>query len=227
MSGSKKILINGCGYTFWKQAKHKTWAKIFHLLPCCVVDISGPAVSNQWILDQTFFSLLEDDSITDVVLQLTSIGKLDVEVNDDRMQMINDDALRNFIFQGIWPSSHSLDHESKRLWKKYLWSPKLEINELCTKIMLLKDWCETHQKNFLCYQAYDIKWTDQQRKYLDNCIQNIDSPWNRIYQNSSYYHQHDHSGLNTVPCWAYHIELAKIVASDLGLNISSILEKIK
>ena len=227
MSLSEKFLINGCGYTYWRQARFKTWAKLFALLPFPTVNLSLPAVSNQWILDETFFALVSDSSISDVIIQLTSTGKLDVEIDESREHMVSDDSLRNFAHNNIWPSSHSQDHESKRLWKKYLWSPGLERKELCAKIILLHNWCTVNHKGFFCYQAYPIDWTDQQRDLLQNVIRNVDNDWNTVYRTSDFYKKHDHSQSNTVPCWDYHLEIARTVSKDIGLNITTLLEKLQ
>lgn len=208
-------------------AKHKTWAQVFRLMPYPMIDVSGPAVSNQWIIDEAFYCLLENPDITDVILQLTSVGKLDIDVTEDREIMVTNDSLRNFTYKGIWPSSHSLEHESKRLWKQYLWSPGLEIKELCAKIIMFSDWCQANNKNFLCYQAYHINWTEQHKKYLNNRIRNLNQPWDTVYKQSEFYAQHDYSGGNTVPAWGYHLELSKIVAGDLGLNIDNLMKKLK
>lgn len=225
MSLSKKFLINGCGYTFWRKARYKTWAKIFALLPYPSNNLAIPAVSNQWIVDETFHALVDDPEISDVIIQLTSIGKLDVEISGERQAMVDSDTLRNFTFNGVWPSSHSQDHESKRYWKKYLWSPKLEIKELCAKIVMLDTWCKVNQKKFFCYQAYPIPWDDRQRQMLKHIIRNIDNDWDTIYRASDFYNNHDHSESNTVPCWDYQVEIARNVAEDIGLNITTLFKK--
>lgn len=227
MSSSKKFLINGCGYTYWKKARFKTWAKIFALLPHPSINLALPAISNQWILDETFYALADDPHITDVIIQLTALGKLDVEFTSERQHMIESDTLRNFVYDGIWPSSHSQDHESKKYWKKYLWSPKLETKELCAKIVMLDTWCKINQKKFFCYQAYPIAWDNQQKKMLTTIIKNLDQDWNTFYQHSDFYKSHDHSQSNTVPCWDYHVFIARTVAQDIGLNIADVLERIQ
>jgi hypothetical protein len=54
-----KILVSGCGITYSKQ-KVQTWPNIFRLLGCTIVDVGGPAVSNQWIINKTFLELQDD-----------------------------------------------------------------------------------------------------------------------------------------------------------------------
>ena len=48
------ILISGCGITF--QGKEPTWAKVFRLAGANMKDVSGPAISNDLIVN----SLIEE-----------------------------------------------------------------------------------------------------------------------------------------------------------------------
>ena len=135
----QKILISGCGLSYSGQER-KVWTNILKIAGANIIDVAGPAVSNQWILDQAFITLLNDNTITDAVIQLTSLGKLDVEVNLVReLALVKPDTIRNFIHQGIWPSSASQEHLSKKLWYEYLYSPNLEQQELFCKVLLFLD----------------------------------------------------------------------------------------
>ena len=205
---NKKVLVSGCGFSFGGQAR-KTWVNVLKSVGVRIVDVGGPAVSNQWILNQAFLKLLEDDSINQVILQLTSTGKLDVEVNLQRQaELVDTDSLRNFTFRGIWPSSHSVDHESKRLYNQWLTSPGLETQDVFCKIMLLQDWCQSRRIEFTVMQAYDMPWTESQRSRLSSIIANIADPLYDQYKRSEHYQHHDHPGQNSVPCEQYQIDLA-------------------
>jgi hypothetical protein len=92
-----KILVSGCGITYSKQ-KIKTWSNILQLTGCTIVDVGGPAVSNQWIINKTLLELQLQPDIKTAVVQLSSLGKLDVYVDQKRIdQLVIKDPLRNFI----------------------------------------------------------------------------------------------------------------------------------
>ena len=137
---STKILVSGCGITFSNQ-KLKTWPNILQLAGCTVIDVGGPAVSNQWIINKTFLGLQKYPDVKTAIVQLTTLGKLDVEVDLERIDaLVKPDPLRNFIIDknlqvksgnqientGTWPSSGSTHHESKKHWYKWLFSPALD-----------------------------------------------------------------------------------------------------
>ena len=212
---NKKVLVSGCGFGFSVQER-KTWVNVLKSVGVNIVDTGGPAVSNQWILNQAFLKLLEDDSINQVILQLTSTGKLDVEVNAQRQQeLVESDSLRNFTFRGIWPSSYSVDHKSKRLYNQWLVSPGLEAQDVFCKIMLLRDWCQSRNIEFTVLQAYDMPWTESQRSVLSAIIQNISDPLYDQYKRSEHYQFHDHTNQNTVPCKQYQIDLAADICQKI------------
>jgi hypothetical protein len=220
---NQKILVSGCGISYSKQDK-KVWTNILKVSGANIVDVGGPAVSNQWILDRAFIELLADTTITSAIIQLTSIGKLDIEINSERqIELVDNDSLRNFTVNGIWPSSYSVDHPAKELWTKWLHSPCLEIQELFCKIMLLSNWCESHDIKLLIVQGYDIAWTSMQLDYLKDKIHNLSSPIYTTYTNSTYYQQHDHQQQNTIPCLEYQFQIAVEVAT---LIMPSIIDKV-
>lgn len=212
---NKKVLVSGCGFSFGGQAR-KTWINVLKSVGVNIVDVGGPAVSNQWILNQAFLKLLEDDLINQVILQLTSTGKLDVEVNLQRQtELVDPDSLRNFTFKGIWPSSYSVDHKSKRLYNQWLVSPGLEAQDVFCKIMLLQDWCQSRNIEFTVLQAYDMPWTESQRSVLSLIISHISDPLYDQYKRSEHYQHHDHQDQNTVPCKQYQIDLAADICSRI------------
>ena len=209
---NKKILTSGCGFSFSRQER-KTWINVLNSVGAGIIDVSGPAVSNQWILNKTFLKLLETKDITSVIIQLTSIGKLDVEVDSERQKVLVDtDSLRNFTIDNVWPSSHSTDHESKKSYNQWLSSPGLETEDIFCKLMLIHNWCAVHQIELFVLEAYTIPWTNIQFTQLKNIVVNLGNPLYSQYENSPQYAYHDFLNQNTVPCLLYQIEVAKYVS---------------
>jgi hypothetical protein len=219
----KNILVNGCGMTFGKESI-KGWPKILSLLGDTVINLSAPAVSNQWIVDRTAEYLLKNNQVDQVVIQLTSIDKLDVEIKNQAREtdLVASDTLRNFIWQGVWPSSSSKEHPSKQLWYEYLYSPELLTKELAVKISMLDFWCKSHNIKLHVYQGYAIPWTSDDLELISTIIKNIDRPWYKDYQNSHTYQGHDHANKNSVPCVEYAFVLAEKIAQDLDLDSEKI-----
>lgn len=218
-----KLLISGCGLSYSDQER-KTWAKIFKVLGIKLQDVGGPAVSNQWILNKTFTALLDND-YDKVIVQLTSVGKLDVEVDEERInELVTNDSIRNFTYKGIWPSSASEEHPSKKLWAKWLFSPQLEIEDLFCKLVLLKNFCDTKNIQLYVFQGYPIPWTDKQKDYLQDLIIDIDSWLYKDYPDSEHYKFHDHT--NSVPSLSYQIVLARYIAQKCGIEIENKLHKL-
>jgi hypothetical protein len=223
---NKKVLVSGCGFSFGGQER-KTWVNVLRSVGVNIVDVGGPAVSNQWILNRTFLKLLEDSSINHVVLQLTSIGKLDVEVDPERqIELVETDSLRNFTVDGIWPSSVSIDHESKKLYNQWLLSPGLETQDAFCKTILLHDWCKSRNIEIIVLQGYHIPWTDQQKILLGSIILNMSDPLYDQYQRSEFYKCHDHVGQNTVPCKQYQIDLAASICKNIDSMFLPRIERI-
>jgi hypothetical protein len=209
---------------------------------CTILDVGGPAVSNYWIINKAFLGLQQNPDIKTAIIQLTSLDKLDVEVDQDRInQLVMPDPLRNFVIDhdfevrskdqmadsGVWPSSVSDHHESKKQWRRWLYSPGLETEELYCKLILLNHYCQHHQITLYVYQGYNIPWTQSQNVGLKNIIQNINSCWHTEYIKSSHYQQHDHQDLNTVPCLSYQLELSYTVAQHLPELVKNKLIKFK
>lgn len=205
---NKKFLISGCGLS-WSGQERKTWVNILKATGLKITDVGGPAVSNQWIINKTILELLENP-YDNIIIQLTSLGKLDVEINEERIkELVVNDTLRNFTYKNIWPSSASDDHESKKQYYKWLMSPSLDTEDIVVKLSLLHEICAIRKINLYVFQGYDIPWSEQQSHILKNIIINEPSLYN-AYPNSIHYQFHDH--INTVPCLSYQFVLAKLIS---------------
>ena len=222
MSQSNKILVSGCGFS-WSGQEKKTWVNVLKSIGCDITDVGGPAVSNQWIINKAFTSLLSE-KYNHVIIQLTSLGKLDVEVDEQRIQeLVNADSLRNFTVGNVWPSSHSKEHESKRLYNRWLSSPGLEVEELSCKLIMLDDWCARRGIPLIVLQGYTIPWKLPQAKSI---LYNKE-PLYDLYQHSSLYQFHDHDNQNTVPCLQYHLSLAETITKVVQPNLADRVAKIQ
>jgi hypothetical protein len=178
-----------------------------------IVDVGAPAVSNQWILNRAFLQLEQDPQIKKAIIQLTSIGKLDVEVNDERIKvLVEPDSIRSFTIDNIWPSSASTEHESKLLWKQWLLSPGLEQQDIICKLKLLKHWCCTHEVELLVVQGYDLGWNGQQQQALLGIIDNIDYIIMDEYKTTHWYNS---NATIDVPVLGYQFELANRLSAQL------------
>ena len=224
MSNSK-ILVSGCGISFSKQEK-KTWPNILQAVGVDILDASGPAVSNQWILDNAITVLLSNHNIQTVVLQLTYLNKLDVEITNDERQknLVDPDPIRNFTWQNVWPSSSSTDHLSKQIRQTWLASPGLELKSIYVKLKLLEFWCQQHNIKLKVYQGYELPWDPDQISQLKNTISNIEYSWMSEYKNQE--HVDLVNQKNNVPNLFFQLNLAKKVATDLQLNINDRLERL-
>jgi hypothetical protein len=209
---------------------------------CNIIDVSGPAVSNQWIINKTFLGLQQHPNVKTVIIQLTNLGKLDVDVDQERIDhLVAPDPLRNFVIdknfvvksgdqitgEGVWPSSISDYHVSKQYWNKWLVSPELEKEDLYCKLILLKNYCQQHDIELLVYQGYDIVWQDYQIANLQNIIKNINANFYSEYLKSAHYHHHNYQNNNTVPCIGYQLEIAQIISKNLPQFIQNTLTKFK
>lgn len=198
-----RILISGCGFSYSKQSR-KTWANVLQSAGVKIVDVGGPAVSNQYILNKTILELENKNDYDHVIIQLTSLGKLDVKVDDDRFnELVKTDSHRNFLYKELWPSSHSSEHLSKQLYYKWLYSEDLELEDIICKLLLLQ---KTH-KNILIVQAYGINYPTIAAP-LTSMFYNFNKPLMDMYIASDFYKLHDHADNNTVPCLEYHVNLA-------------------
>jgi hypothetical protein len=219
----KKLLVSGCGLTFSGQ-QAKTWVNILSLAGADITDVGGPAVSNQWIINRAFLQLEADTDIRQAVIQLTSIGKLDVEVNDERIEtLVEPDTIRNFTVDNVWPSSASIEHPSKQLWKQWLFSPKLEQQDVICKLRLLKHWCNTHDVKLTVIQGYKMLWDKDQQAQLASVIDNIEYNIMDHYQGTEWYNSH---GDIDVPVIGFQFEIARVVAQQVDVGLVDRVEKI-
>jgi hypothetical protein len=220
----KRILVSGCGMS-WSGQEEKTWANVFLAVGADLIDVSGPAVSNQWILNKAIDYLL-NNSVTDVIIQLTGIGKLEVDVSDNnrKEELVNKDSIRNFTINDIWPSSKSTDHISKKLYYDWLYSPSIEVEDITCKLNLIKYFCSTQKINLFVYQGYEIPW---RRDYLKDLIINFNDPWYNNYKNSSFYNMHNHNEKNTVPVLEYQISLSLEIANTVDPSLIKKIQKIQ
>jgi len=224
---SKKVLVNGCGLTFGSEAI-RAWPQVLAAVGADIVNLSAPAVSNQWIVDRTAEYLLTHRDIDAAVIQLTSINKLDVEICNNRLQdLIEPDSLRNFTWQGVWPSSVSAEHVSKQLYYEHLYSPMLLTKELAVKLALLNYWCQHSGIELLIYQGYAIPWTADDLDLVSGVIQNLDLPWATEYKSSNHYKNHNFSNSNTVPCQTWFVDRALHISQRLNLEVGQKVLKIQ
>ena len=73
------ILTSGCGITF--SGERPTWTKVLKICGLNITDVSGPAISNQLIINQLLTEVYKN-KFDHVICQLTDFGKLDVEINN-------------------------------------------------------------------------------------------------------------------------------------------------
>jgi len=220
----KKLLVSGCGITFSGQTA-KTWVNILSLAGADIVDVGGPAVSNQWIINRAFLQLEADPTIRQAIIQLTAIGKLDVEVDDERIKvLVEPDSIRDFTVDNVWPSSASEEHVSKRLWKQWLSSPGLEQQDIICKLRLLKYWCDAHQVDLVVVQGYDLRWSQDQQGQLASVIDNIEYNIMDEYCNTDWYSS-KHS--IDVPVIGFQFELASKLAQQIRPDLVDQVEKIR
>ena len=219
----KKILVSGCGITFSGQ-QAKTWVNILSLAGADIIDVGGPAVSNQWIINRVFLQLEADPDIRQAVIQLTAIGKLDVEINDERIEtLVEPDTIRNFTVDNVWPSSASVEHPSKQLWKQWLFSPKLEQQDVICKLRLLKHWCDTHDVKLTVIQGYKMLWDKDQQAQLASVINDLDYNIMDHYHSTDWYNSHIDID---VPVMGFQFEIARAIAQQVDFRLVDQVEKI-
>jgi hypothetical protein len=222
MSQSRtKLLVSGCGITYTGQPA-RTWATILKLAGVDVIDVSGPAVSNQWIVNRAFMKLQQDSEIKHAIIQLTALGKLDVEVDLVReLALVRSDSTRNFVVDSVWPSSTSIEHPAKSAWREMLFSPRLEQQDLEVKLTLLQEWCTQRDIQLLVVQGYDMHWHNQDE--MNSIIDNIE--WNIMsdYQQTKWF-QLDFE--KDVPVTEYQFELAIHLTQRILPSYTDKLQKI-
>ena len=211
-----KILTSGCGITF--PGERPTWVNVLKICGLNVKDLSGPAISNTLILNQ-LITECNKNRYDYVICQLTSKKKLDIELNDHNKKYMDGDPLRNFSYKGFWPSSVGADNDIKRMYYKYLYSPKLDEDDTILKLMLLQHICKQHQSELFIMQGYEMHWTN---KMIKNINMDINFVIENDYKQSKFYSTHDFTNSNTVPNKLYQIHLAKYINQNFlqlyGLN---------
>ena len=200
-----KILTSGCGITF--PGERPTWVNVLKICGLNVKDLSGPAISNTLILNQ-LITECNKTRYDYVICQLTSKKKLDIELNDHNKKYMDGDPLRNFSYKGFWPSSVGADNDIKRMYYKYLYSPKLDEDDTILKLMLLQHICKQHQSELFIMQGYEMHWTN---KMIKNINMDINFVIENDYKQSKFYSTHDFTNSNTVPNKLYQIHLAKYI----------------
>ena len=203
------ILTSGCGITF--SGERPTWTKVLKLCGLNITDVSGPAISNQLIVNQLLTEVYKN-KFDHVVCQLTSFGKLDVEINNKNKWLMENDKLRNFVYKKYWPSSHSQDHFIKANYHEYLYSPSLEEEDIIFKLLLLQEKCKQSNCKLHILQGYKINWTN---KLIDQVKFNKDYIIYDDYKNSEYYKKHDFTNKNTVPNIGFQIYFAKHICNNI------------
>lgn len=196
------ILISGCGITF--SGERPTWTKVLRIAGAYITDLSGPAISNYLILNQLLNALYSDVDYSHVICQLTGMGKLDVELNDVNRHLMINDSIRNFEYQGYWPSSSSLEHPTKQAWKQQLYSPTMEEDDIVFKLLLLQERCRQLSIPLLIIPGYSINWTNQLIKLVnisDYIIYNE-------YRKDNTWNENDHTPANNVPIKEFQIKFA-------------------
>ena len=211
-----KILTSGCGITF--PGERPTWVNVLKICGLNVKDLSGPAISNTLILNQ-LITECNKTRYDYVICQLTSKKKLDIELNDHNKKYMDGDPLRNFSYKGFWPSSVGADNDIKRMYYKYLYSPKLDEDDTILKLMLLQHICKQHQSELFIMQGYEMHWTN---KMIKNINMDLNFVIENDYKQSKFYSTHDFTDSNTVPNKLYQIHLAKYLNQNFlqlyGLN---------
>ena len=198
---SPKILISGCGMSFGK-GERPTWVKILKICGLDIVDLTGPGISNTTITNSIIEELYKND-YSHVIVQITNPGKLDVELTDERKKIMEQDPLRNYSWNGIWPSSVSDHHISKKNYYKYLHSPISEEKDLLLKLMHIQDICKSKKIKLLIFKGLRYDFKDPLANNID-MLENFDMDTDYMQSN----HTHD-SQVSITPIKAYQIEFAK------------------
>ena len=134
------ILISGCGISFSGKGL-STWVKMLRICGLPIIDVGGPAISNEWILNSLVNGIIKYKP-SHVICQLTMTGKLDIESNNDRYtELVEQDSLRNFIYKNIWPSSRSDDHQIKKDYYKWIYSETIDVDNTAIKLFALQEIC--------------------------------------------------------------------------------------
>ncbi len=223
-SVNPNILVSGCGISYGA-GELPTWIKVLKICGLEIKDLTGPGITNGLILNLLIEELLKNQ-YSHVICQLTNQGKLDVELNNKNKTLMQNDSLRNYSFQDkYWPSSISDEHDAKKMYYDYLYSPGIEEKDLIIKILYLQDLCEKKDINLFIFQGADIEWKDPLHKNI-NKFENFNMLDD--YKNSIHYKHHDHTSNRITPNKLYQIDFAKKI-NELFLkqDIEGKLKKFK
>lgn len=231
------ILISGCGISFCSQ-RRPSWTKVLKICGVNIIDTGGPAISNEYILNKTISTLNKLDTKPDkVICQLTGTGKLDIDVSNiaylyRRDELIDNghDPLRNFEWEGLWPSSDSTEGPIKKFYYKWIYSEKIEIQNIIIKLLALDFLCKKHEIELIIMQGYDIRWPTNKNDPYYTLLHQIEFDKKFViynyYKESEYYQYHDHRSGNNVPCKQFAVHFAKKMNNDfLHLDINNKLKK--
>lgn len=208
MSLNVDMLVSGCGISHGAQTS-KTWVNVLRACGVTITDQGGPAVSNRWIISRAV-QHLEQNRPSHAVVQLTNLGKLDVEITPERQELIDSSPLRSFAIDGVWPSSHCHHHHSKQSYYRWLCSPNLERADLCAQVVMLGAYCQQRGIALLVLEGYPIDWTPDQELAISRVIRHENRDIYGQYQRSPRCRDPKH---NHVPHLWFQIELAERVAT--------------
>ena len=198
------LLTSGCGISQREFKHYPIWVhfptlthKLKHL------SMGGPAVGNEFIGRVCKKHILENlDNELVVIIQWTSIGKLDMFVEDPEViKQIKTFNLRNFIVdmkanivenRGFWASSHSDDNIIKEL---YIQSKIYDHIRDLEQILDVQNLCELHNIPYYFFYGYsfDFEFIDsiKELEHLRNNIKwdkfVIHTPIYDLYKESDHY----------------------------------------
>lgn len=201
-----KILISGCGMSFGG-GERPTWINVLQICGLNITDLTGPGISNNSITNNIIDELYKNE-YTHVICQITNLGKLDVELNEEREPLMKNDSLRNYSWKGYWPSSTSNEHISKEHYYKYLYSKKTEEKDLIIKLLHIQKLCSETNTKLLIFKGLELNWTDplhKKLKILENFNMDTD------YKKGKHYTKHDHSVNVVTPVKEYQIDFANYI----------------
>ena len=228
------ILTSGCGITFAQQGR-PSWTKVLRVCGVEVIDAGGPAVSNEYILNKTIECLTSLQSpVKHVICQLTGLGKLDIDVEgmayEHRTQLTQTDNMRNFVWDGVWPSSTSKITNIKKDYYKWIYSERLEIQSIIIKLSLIDKICKEMKVPLTILQGYFIPWKNVKSQTYTTILDNLAFDKNFViqdyYETTKCYEYHDSRNGNNLPNKQFAVHFAKKMNKDfLHFDIEHKLEK--
>jgi hypothetical protein len=201
-----KLITSGCGISQRDFKHYPIWVHfptISHKLKH--ISIGGPAVGNEYIGRTCKKHILENLDVEAVIIQWTSIGKLDLFVeNENTLDEIKDFNLRNFVVdmnssvvnhKGFWPSSNSSDNFLKELYNNNFKSKIYDHIKDLEYILDIQTLCELHGIPYYFFFGYEFDFEFiRNTSELEHLYKSIN--WNKfmtrtpmydLYQNSDEY----------------------------------------